>query len=129
MVLQALRSHPPYGQGMSLADGVMTMVRLLLPMRMILGAVTLTLTLAKGVLPVLQDVPAAEIELELVRIVAHQIVGHIFLLLLPHSLCIQIDGHAKVTDLAHAIVIEEHIASGQISMDNLVWKYKYYYRF
>jgi len=129
MVLQALRSHPPYGQGVPLANGVMTMVRLLLPMRMILGAVTLTLTLAKGVLPVLQDVPAAEIELELVRIVAHQIIGHILLLLFPQSLCIQIDGHAKVTDLAHAIVIEEHIASSQISMDNLGWKYKYYYRF
>jgi len=121
VVLQALRRHPSDGQGVSLANGVVTMMRLFLPVRLILGAVTLALTLAKSVLPVLQDVSTAEVELKLVRIVAHQIIRRILLLLLAHSLGVQIDGHAKVTDLAHAVVIEEHIASGQISMNNLFW--------
>lgn len=86
---------------------------------MILGAVTRPVSLAKGVLPMLQDVPAAKVELELLGVAAQDIVSRIFLLLLAHPFSIKIDGHAKITDLAHSIVIQKDISSGQISVDNL----------
>lgn len=103
---------------MPLAYGIMTMGLLLpIPMR-ILRTVTL-LALAKSVLPMLQYIATAKVELKLLRIAAQNIVRCILLLLLAHALCIQINGHAEITDLAHAIVIEQHIARRQIAMDNL----------
>lgn len=88
-------------------------------MRMcILRTVTL-LALAKGVLPMLQYIATAKVELKLLRIAAQNIVRCILLLLLAHALRIQINGHAEITDLAHAIVIEQHIARCQIAMNNL----------
>lgn len=93
---------------------------------MVFGAVTRAVSLAEGVLPVLQDVPAAKVELELLGIAAQDVIGRIFLLFLAHPFSIQIDGHAKITDLAHSIVIQKDIASSQISVDNLIKGSNYY---
>lgn len=101
---------------MPLANCIMAMMLLLC---LILGAAAALLALAKGVLPMLQYIATAKVELKLLRIAAHYIVGRILLLLLAHALRIQINGHAKITDLAHAIVIQQHIPRRQIPMDNL----------
>lgn len=77
------------------------------------------LSLAKCVLPMLQYVATAKVEPELLRIAAQNIIRCILLLLLAHTLRIQINGHAEITDLAHAIVIEQHIARCQIAVNNL----------
>lgn len=104
---------------MPLANRVMAMM-LLLGRRLVLGAAAAVLAmLAKGLLPVLQYVATAKVEFEFVRIAAQDVVRRILLLLLAHALRVQINGHAKITNLAHAIVIEQDVARRQIAMDNL----------
>lgn len=102
---------------MPFANCVVAMM-LLLGRRLILGAAAGWL--AKGLLPVLQYVATAKVEFEFVCIAAHYVVRSILLLLLAHALRIQINGHAKIANLAHAIVIEQDIARSQIAVDNLL---------
>lgn len=101
MILQCLRGHPTDRQRWPFAIAVRRLCRL-------------------AAVVVLVERAPMKIEAKPIRRLGAALLAQYFgASRLQMQRSIQINGHAEIADFAHAIVVEQHVAGGQVTMNDL----------